>query len=661
LKRRSFVAPPAHRTPYAPASMALRRAAALAALLAACAPPAVHAASRSVTINNTAPCLDNTGAILDGHDLMIRPLPDGTYVMYTNSYGLCMAPTGMGCDQTPDHCGFRNDHNVTIWTSPDLSSGSWAYVGLAFEWSARPAGILYRPDAMFNPSTGLWVLWFNLDVPGGGGVYITCTSASPFGPFADFRQSNLTVPTGGGGDFHLFLDDTAAGPPVAHAIFSSGGVHIGRLTADYRDWAPGTPIFSFDEPFSEAPAVLFRNHTFYALYGHCCCFCLQGSGLFVYTAATPLGPWVRQPATSPPGFDVACRLPPPPPPANPFCASRSVEGDFNVTLECVGGVIDALPAALYGVISGDCPAYAAAPSCDDAGFAAYAAAACIGQATCVLSTAGRPDPCLGTVKAVAAVAHCSAPPGGFSPDGPVEPPAAPANPFCAAQSVAGDFNVTLHCVNGVIDALPAAVYGVLSGASECPAYAAEPWCDDAGFAAYAAAACVGQQNCTLSTEGRPDPCLGTVKAIAAVAHCSAPPGGFSPDGPVQPPAAAAPRVEEEGASVRVSVSVSALGAVPTPGQGCLYNDPRAVSVTRSQQSAIVTVPDGLGGWTFLYYGDRWGQSPDGVKGHEPHYVFPISFNADGTIPDFTWNDTIAFNIEVAGAEEGGGGEARTGR
>ena len=484
-----------------------------AALCALALAPLGAAAPRLVTIDNTAPRLDSAGAILDGHDLSVRRLPDGQYVMYTNSYGLCRAALPLGCDMTPDKCGFRDDHNVSIYTSPDLSSGSWAFRGLAYAWTERPAGVLYRPDAIFNAATGLWVLWINLNY-----VYWTATSASPFGPFGDHRQSNLTLSIAArqGGDMHVFEDERGAAP-VAYVIFSATQNHVAQLTADYRDWAPGTPLFSFEVDFSEAPAVFFRPQTglFYALFGRCCCFCYQGSGLFVYTAAEPLGPWTRQ--AVPAGFDVSCEPPPPPPPpnaTNPFCASLAVSGEFTVTLECVNGVIDALPTALYGVQTGACPAFAASPSCNDAGFAAYAAALCVGRANCTLDTSVRPDPCLGTVKGIAAVAHCSEAPGGFSPDG----------------------------------------------------------------------------------------------------------GGGGGGGPQ-----------------------------PTPGQGCLYETSGGASyaVTRSQQSAIVTVPDGNGGATFLYIGDRWGQSPDGVKGHEPQYVFPISFNEDGSIPHFTWNDTVAFSIDVA--------------
>ena len=484
---------------------------ALAALCFLSRAPRASAAPRLVTIDNTAPRLDSAGAILDGHDLSVRRLPGGNYVMYTNSYGLCTAALPLGCDQTPDHCGFRSDHNVTIYTSPDLSSGSWEFRGLAYDWKARPAGVLYRPDAIFNAATGLWVLWVNTNY-----VYYTATSVSPFGPFADHRQSNLTLSIAAhqGGDFHIFEDERGSSP-VAYVIFSASVNHIAQLTADYRDWSPGMQLFDFDEDFSEAPAVLYRqtNGLFYALFGHCCCFCFQGSGLFVYTASEPLGPWTRQ--ASPAGFDAACEAPPPPVAANPFCAATAAAGEFTVALECVNGVIDALPTALYGLQTGSCPSFEASPACNDA-----------------------------------------------------------------------------------------------------------------GFAAYASALCVGKQNCTLDTSARPDPCVGTVKGIAAVAHCSEAPGGFSPSG-----------------------SGGGSGAQPTPGQGCLYETQGGASyaVTRSQQSAIVTVPDGRGASTFLYYGDRWGQSPDGIKGHEPQYVFPILFDSDGSIPHFTWNDSVSFWIDSINA------------
>jgi len=71
------------------------------------------AAATQVSINNTAPRLDNAGVIMDAHDLSLRVVVDAagtpTYVMHTIEYGLCVAPPRMGCDQQPDHCGFRGN------------------------------------------------------------------------------------------------------------------------------------------------------------------------------------------------------------------------------------------------------------------------------------------------------------------------------------------------------------------------------------------------------------------------------------------------------------------------------------------------------------------------------------------------------------------------
>jgi hypothetical protein len=106
------------------------------------------------------------------------------------------------------------------------------------------------------------------------------------------------------------------------------------------------------------------------------------------------------------------------------------------------------------------------------------------------------------------------------------------NPFCAFAKERNIVSVQLICTSGVIDALPQAYFGTPTGA--CPAYAPGT-CDDSTFAAYARAACVGQPNCTLTSQG--DPCGGVIKAIAAVAHCSTG-GGYSPLPPPPSPTCA---------------------------------------------------------------------------------------------------------------------------
>lgn len=167
-------------------------------------------------IDNSKPRLDRTGAILDGHDCTLQKFTiDGVtrYWLHTIQYGGCLEPNGQGCNtSTTDHCGFRADHNITIYTSTDLSSGSWEYVGLALNWTDRPAGTVFRPDLSFVKSAGLYNLWWNWVHPNGTYAgYAAATAPTPAGPFT--LQVDV-VPglvannhSWHGGDYHRFVDD----------------------------------------------------------------------------------------------------------------------------------------------------------------------------------------------------------------------------------------------------------------------------------------------------------------------------------------------------------------------------------------------------------------------------------------------------------------------
>jgi hypothetical protein len=123
-----------------------------------------------------------------------------------------------------------------------------------------------------------------------------------------------------------------------------------------------------------------------------------------------------------------------PPPANPFCGYMLERNTVTLDLFCVNGVIDAVTSAFFGTPQGSCPSYVADPACDDPTFLAYAQAACVGHANCSLVSQGG-DPCPGTVKAIAAVAHCSQPPGGWAPPSPPQPPQPPPSPTCSKNGV----------------------------------------------------------------------------------------------------------------------------------------------------------------------------------------------------------------------------------
>ena len=257
--------------------------------------------TKSVRISNSVPKLDTAGGIVNAHDGTYR-FHGGAYYYHGAEYGLCHEPAGRGCDLAPDHCGFQNDHNVTIWKSPDLSSGSWERVGTAVQCEQLPGcKILYRPHLVYNPTTALWVLFVNYVAPGGHyGGNAVYSAPSPEGPFTlRTRQMALSrlcpgpanpdgkscgAAQGGCGDFDVFVDDDGRGYIVYGCQHWNS---IEPLTPDFYDSSPRGanatgPAFAFNgtifpDYFTEAPALFKRRETYYMLYGHCCCFCYLSS------------------------------------------------------------------------------------------------------------------------------------------------------------------------------------------------------------------------------------------------------------------------------------------------------------------------------------------------------------------------------------------------
>jgi beta-xylosidase len=269
---------------------------------------AATAFAKLVLFDNTRPRFDNAGNIVNAHDGSIQKFKkDGPYYIHAAEYGLCKEPARYGCDQTPDHCGFQNNHNITIFKSYDLSSGSWQHVGNAIDVKDRPEGIVFRPHAVYNPIFKEYVLYWNYVAAGTYAGYAAASSKSPEGPFI-MRNKLVNVTRAGAGDFDIFIDDDGTG----YIIYDNQDHWMGieQLTPDllYSTGKkaicnPGAadPYF-FSTPFVEAPVMFKRNGTYYALFSHCCCYCYQGSGIRVHTAPHPMGPWTIQD-----GGDIACK------------------------------------------------------------------------------------------------------------------------------------------------------------------------------------------------------------------------------------------------------------------------------------------------------------------------------------------------------------------
>ncbi|KAL0483063.1 hypothetical protein AKO1_014963 [Acrasis kona] len=261
--------------------------------------------SKKVTISNIKPRLNQWGSILDAHDGCILKFdPKGPYYTYATQYGPCIEPKRWGCDKTEDSCGFKYNHNITVVETYDFVN--WKVVGSAVEISKRPEGTVFRPHAIYNKNNKKYVLWWNyVTTTGKYNGFAAATSDSPIGGFKTqvVQVNNTQQPAG---DFTLFADEDGSGYAIISANYKIG---IELLTPDYlastgrqAECNPGAadPRF-FPDYFVEAPVMFKRKNIYYVLFGSCCCFCQQGSGVIVYTAPHPMGPWKRQP-----GPDLAC-------------------------------------------------------------------------------------------------------------------------------------------------------------------------------------------------------------------------------------------------------------------------------------------------------------------------------------------------------------------
>ena len=277
------------------------------------------ARGKRVVIDNTQPRLGTDGAIINSHDGTIRWL-EGRWWVHAASYGadpggagLCDDPPHTGCEQTEDACGFHPNHNVSVFSSPDLSSGSWTGHADALRCAELPdCKILYRPHLVWNPTTKLYVLFYNYVTQSQVGVSRigAATSPHPDGPWTlrtnaiatarPYLPSNHNASMG---DFDVLVDTDGA----AYIVFSFGPMSIEKLRPDFLGSAgvnasfPGGEFGGTVLPedfFCEAPS-LWRHKPgkYFLTTGYCCCFCFQGSGMITYTAPHPLGPWRRQGAT----------------------------------------------------------------------------------------------------------------------------------------------------------------------------------------------------------------------------------------------------------------------------------------------------------------------------------------------------------------------------
>lgn len=269
-----------------------------------------HVKTINVTFDNTKPRLSDTGEIVNAHDGTIRYV-DGYWWLHAASYGAggCVDPPHTGCERDASNCGFQQNHNVSIWKSETMESGTWHFVGNAVECERAPdCGILYRPHMVYNRKNRKYVLYYNyVSKAGYGSRNGVATASHPAGPWtiveAAMKTARPMLPhsnsNGSVGDFDVLVDGDDA-----YMVYSYGPMSLEKLDADFINSAgvnasfPGGAFGGTVLPsvFVEAPSLWKKDGTYFLSTGHCCCFCWQGSGFIVYTAKHPLGPWTLQPS-----------------------------------------------------------------------------------------------------------------------------------------------------------------------------------------------------------------------------------------------------------------------------------------------------------------------------------------------------------------------------
>ena len=252
-------------------------------------------------ISNISPRRDTDGNILNAHDGNIV-LIDGEYHWYSIGYGDCIENPGCSKSSVNNSCGFMFNHSVTLYTSKDLSSGSWENRGDVLPLSNRPHGIVFATTVVYNKLTDLYVLWANY-LPQQNfqlSRYFVATSKSRFGPFMVVNaHANLTRSPEG--DSKVFVDDDGQGYIVYTSVQKVGHLlTIEKLTPDFiysqGDSTPLNPTGCM-----EAPSIFIDRESgrYFALASECCCFCSEGGDIEVFAADSILGNYSHEGSINP--------------------------------------------------------------------------------------------------------------------------------------------------------------------------------------------------------------------------------------------------------------------------------------------------------------------------------------------------------------------------
>ena len=227
-----------------------------------------------VDVDNGQPRRDSKGEIIDAHDGCLKYFA-GRYYLYGTSYG--------------KSAGYSINNRFRVYSSKGLRD--WRFDGELLQ--SPPDGVYYRPYVVFNPNTRKYVLWYNWYPKLWEGKVGVAISDTPVGPFTIVKTAvKVAGFEDGPGDGSLFVDRDGAGYFIYTTIKQNHAIRIQRLASDFLDVTSDTSgVLGVG---CEAPALFRNQDRYYALFDSTCCFCSAGSGVRVFAASNPLGPYAEE-------------------------------------------------------------------------------------------------------------------------------------------------------------------------------------------------------------------------------------------------------------------------------------------------------------------------------------------------------------------------------
>jgi hypothetical protein len=225
---------------------------------------------RRVTVDNVRPRRDTDGNIIDCHEGCMERFGDRFY-LYGTSYG--------------DTDGYQAGGNKCVcYSSADLMQ--WTYHGEIFP--DAPKSFLYTPDVRYNPQRHNYILWYNWYPSYWRGRYGVAESDSPTGPFTiDNIDVAMRYPEPG--DHGLLVDDDGTCYIIYNSIKKDHAISVEKLSRDFMDsTGENSGVFATN---CEGASLFKRNGVYYALFDTCTMMGAEGSGVRVYRADKPLGPY----------------------------------------------------------------------------------------------------------------------------------------------------------------------------------------------------------------------------------------------------------------------------------------------------------------------------------------------------------------------------------